>query len=182
MTDRYLLFSAPMVRACLSGRKTQTRRIAKDPNRPPMHAGDTLIGRESFRLGTMHDDARPTAAPVGARVFYEADRDDRTGTPTWAGILRPSIHQPRWAARIVRPVTGVRIERLHDLTHDDAIAEGLIWEPVFEAWRAIPSPNWPTFTDPVRSYAGLWNHINGRRAWDANPLVWVITFEKENRP
>ena len=210
MVERPVLFSAPMVRALLAGRKTQTRRIAK-PRRAnsllarepdgsmmwtdsfildagnrtalleeaPAHVGETMYVREAFRFGVQFDDVKPSMVPqtqgsVGRTVFYEAD-----GTPCHnycAGKLRPGIHMPRWCSRIERTIVDVRLERLEDCSEADAIAEGLVWNPALEAWAALETPSWPTFTDPRRSYAGLWNHINGPGSWAQNPLVWVIEF------
>jgi hypothetical protein len=71
----------------------------------------------------------------------------------------PSIHMPRWASRITLEVTGVRVERLMDISEDDARAEGVEAGPCY----CIP-------------YRRLWEQINGAGSWSANPWVWVVSF------
>jgi hypothetical protein len=212
MSDRRMLFSPPMVRAILAGRKTQTRRLAKprrrnslfaleddgspmwgdsfilDPGNAawleeekPMRAGDRIIGCEAYRFDEKWDKTKPSEVPPtdgdgDTPVLYDVDP-----LPAWAegiaGKLRPSMFMVPWASRLRLPVTEVRLERLHAITAADAIAEGLLWRPApIEAWSALDHPSWPTFTDPVRSYEGLWKHINGGESWEANLLVWVFTF------
>lgn len=79
---------------------------------------------------------------------------------------KPSIHMPRWASRITLEVTGVRVERLQDISRGDAMAEG------------CPFPNMAQGDDPRKWYADLWNEINGPGSWDANPWVWVVEFRR----
>lgn len=79
---------------------------------------------------------------------------------------RPGIHMFRWASRITLEVTGVRVERLQDITRGDAMAEG------------CPFPNLAQGDDPRHWYTQLWETINGPGSWDANPWVWVIEFKK----
>jgi hypothetical protein len=87
---------------------------------------------------------------------------------------RPSIHMPRWASRITLEVTGVRVERLQDISVADAIAEGVVecnqnlrgLEPCME-WRY--------------AYEDLWGQINGQGSWDANPWVWVVSFNARGK-
>lgn len=80
----------------------------------------------------------------------------------------PSIHMPRWASRINLEITNVRAERLQDITPDDAIAEGV---EEFAVEHKL-SGYWTT------SYARLWDQINGPGAWDLNPWVWVVEFNR----
>ena len=82
------------------------------------------------------------------------------------GAVVPAIHMPRWASRITLEVTGVRVERLQDITRGDAMAEG------------CPFPNMARGDDPRKWYRDLWEQINGAGSWDANPWVWVVTFRK----
>jgi hypothetical protein len=87
---------------------------------------------------------------------------------------RPSIHMPRWASRITLRITDIRVERLQDISEDDALAEGaprLLWDGEGAFYDS------PTGQHRV-GFAGLWNHINGPGAWDANPWVWVVAFER----
>lgn len=93
------------------------------------------------------------------------------------GNWRSSLHQPRWLSRLRLAVTSIRVERVQDISAEDAKSEGLLWDPVLEAWTAVDQPSWPRFTDPARAYAGLWNDLHGADSWNANPWVWVVTFE-----
>jgi len=77
---------------------------------------------------------------------------------------RPSIHMPRWASRTTLEITGVRVERLQDISRGDAMAEG------------CPFPNMAEGDDPRQWFAELWAQINGAVSWDANPWVWVVEF------
>jgi hypothetical protein len=79
---------------------------------------------------------------------------------------RPSIHMPRWASRIDLEITGVRVERLQDISRGDAMDEG------------CPFPNMAHGDDPRQWYAQLWDTINGPGGWAVNPWVWVIEFRK----
>jgi len=136
---------------------------------PYGEAGDRLYVRETWQhsnhpCGPYEDDCI---------VFYRADYlDDPLGPDlerSADGIRRqwrPSIHMPRAASRIALEVTGVRVERLHDITDADALAEG-----VDRTNTSIPGYARDRF---IR----LWTSINGNESWDANPWVWVIEFRK----
>ncbi len=93
----------------------------------------------------------------------------------------PSIHMRREYSRILLEITGVRVERLQDISDADAVAEGIrrIGEG-FERWHPDPADTEYTGTtkDPVLGYRGLWEFINGAGSWDANPWVWVVTFKR----
>lgn len=94
----------------------------------------------------------PEAYRSPAHCIYAATR------PGVELAWRPSIHMPRWASRITLEVTDVRVERLQDLSDDDAIAEG------------VPPDHGPGFAD-------LWDDLNGKRApWSSNPWVWCVSF------
>lgn len=214
MSDRPILFSAPMVRALLAGTKTQTRRIVKDSawvmddcdagydgqtiGVPPYidrtrcpygQPGDRLWVRENWqawdRISHEYDEAEPwdkdrrgglTFAQYYAehgrphKVTYEAD-------PEYSGPWNPSIHMPRWASRITLEITGVRVERLQEISHRDAAAEG--W-PADDEARAL-AEHAPGCADDaaIEWYADLWDSINGRSSWDANPWVWVVEFKRQ---
>lgn len=95
---------------------------------------------------------------------------------------RPSIHMPRWASRITLVITGVRVERLNEISEADAIAEGIeklmeVTHFRFPAWRDYSGRS-PGTLDAVLSYKTLWESINGPGSWDANPWVWVVEFKK----
>jgi hypothetical protein len=195
MAERPILFSGPLVRVILEGRKTQTRRVVKreplawledfapefvaDPGNhlsPYGHAGDRLWVRERFDLDRDFDDMSPAEAfaHCGAHghrpgVRYAADG---ISAESWArdpwGKPRPSIHMPRWASRIDLEVTDVRIERLQAITEEDAVAEGITSDPA----DLIPARD---------VFADLWQQINGNHegcSWAANPWVWVVSFRR----
>lgn len=170
MKERPILFSAPMVRAILEGRKTQTRRIAKefDPTPGKMdgilsrhpHQQGCRYGKPGDRLWVREtwgwDDEDPSAVNPRYRATHSsADR--------WI----PSIHMPRWASRITLKVESVRLERLQDISQKDAYSEGV-------------TINDPDGCDPVMSFAELWESINGPGSWEANPWVWVVQFKRIN--
>ncbi|EHE8113918.1 hypothetical protein J0R36_003651 [Salmonella enterica subsp. enterica serovar Adjame] len=99
---------------------------------------------------------------VYAEHFGDESREDR-GFP-W----RPAIHMPRWASRITLEITDVRVERLRDLSEEDAKSEGI-----------IPSaggvlPGW----EYRINFRDLWMDIYGTDNWEANPWVWVIEFKR----
>ncbi|MGO0792773.1 hypothetical protein ACTOWA_23205 [Herbaspirillum seropedicae] len=109
---------------------------------------------------------------------------------------RPSIHMPRWASRFLLEVTGVRVERLQDIREEDALTEGIEKNWTGDPGRGqngfgtvgwIPDCGWinymedmdgePAYT-PQDSFRSLWQSINGRASWEANPWVWVIGFRR----
>ncbi len=184
--ERPILYSAPMVRAYLDGTKTQTRRIIKpswwrclDPEDEEDQAqaltmcpygkpGDRLWGRETF-APTDGDGSTPCS------VIYRADDNRGVEDPaevTW----KPSIFMPRWASRMLAEVVSVRVERVQDISEEDAIAEGV---------QALPiGPDRRPFLGkiPTRSardgFRMLWKSINGLESWEANPWVWVVEFKR----
>lgn len=172
MKDRPILFSAPMVRAILANTKTQTRRVARVN---PMHQGMALepgemahgIPLKTCPYGQPGDRlwVRETWAPLTVGYAYRAD-------PVWNGPpadrWRPSIHMPRAASRITLEVTGVRVEKLQDISEADAQAEG--------AARHISPAAF--LTGHRQGYRLLWESINGPDSWAANPWVWVIEFKR----
>ena len=198
MKERPILFSAPMVRALLAGTKTQTRRIFKpermtwDANgRYKTHAmrgGELSItgsgpfkpsswlhycpyGQPGDRLWVRESFARVPTACGSEDIVFAADYQD--GSDRAAGVrYTPSIHMPRAASRITLEVTGVRVERLQDISSDDARAEGCPDKPVDGAEQAsidLLAKLW---------YHDLWEQINGLDSWAANPWVWVVEFKR----
>lgn len=215
MTERPILFSAPMVRALLDGSKTQTRRAVK-PRRdrgigcelaPNEIAGEINGGdftnavygapgehlwvRESWQ-GPLVDSALFERRGGDIALFrkpeycrYAADGGPRPEYLDADGRLRqgwrPGIHMFRWASRITLEVTGVRIERLQDISEADAKAEGCDCL----TWNGEPGPadliDWPlkTVNRPwANGFALLWESINGDGTWAANPWVWVVEFRR----
>ena len=129
----------------------------------------------------------------GAPTFYASDR---TGMPSldvvspetgnqWGWRFKIGRFMPAWASRITLEVTGVRIERLQEISEEDAIAEGLNIFNEDDAnlyYSALALDNqWPEgwhFDDPIGAYRELWESINGPDSWADNPWVWVIEFRK----
>lgn len=216
--ERPVIFSGPMVRAILAGRKTQTRRALKLQPIPfavddkgtlcdvgLLHVeGDRLPRITLGRVVTMQEVpfavgdrlwVRERAHIDGREVNYAADYP---GSDLSGLGYRPSIHMPRWASRITLEVTEVRIERLHNISHEDAAAEGLIADRTpaggilrnvaRDECRPIVRTQWQGAPDlPLRgmeraAYRDLWNSIHGKDAWDANPWVAAITFRPVSVP
>lgn len=134
--------------------------------------GDRLWVREAWKTHSLFNDLPPRDLSKGSRIFYLAG-----GYSPDAARYRHARFMPRWASRTLLEVEAVRVERLQAISEADAIAEGLRFRPALDAWSA-GDDNWPTFTDPRRSYAGLWDAINGVNAWNANPWVWVVSFRR----
>ena len=181
MREHPLLMQGPLVRATLEGRKTQTRRPVKnealpytgywaeclckeiDPSDTPCvtcamrfpgipEAGDRLWVRETW-TAAMHDPKGP------ADCLYRAD-DNRGVEDLAEAKWTPSIHMPRWACRLVLPLVSVRVERVQDITEEDAKAEGV--EPIGGSYR--------------EGFREVWQSIYG--TWDANPWVWVAEWKE----
>nr|DAW60715.1 MAG TPA: ASCH domain protein [Caudoviricetes sp.] len=220
MSIKPILFNTEMVRAILDGRKTCTRRVIKpQPDekhtyplgfvndsteikdigsfrfgmseyggliqyaKPPYQPGDILYVRETWCKGL-------------ERYIYRADysdtekfyRDGKEIEMKW----HPSIHMPKEAARIWLKVTDVRVERLQEITEEQACMEGT--DPWDEA--CYENNGWhPTFSDPdsggdpnmIDGFHKLWNSTIkksdlDRYGWDASPWVWVIEFERCEKP
>lgn len=183
--EKPILFTGAMVNAILEGRKTQTRRIVK-PQPASMDAlwpddsahtswrevverqdeavkqgwckhgkpGDRLWVRETF-LNNALDGYEPV-------YFYRADDPDKPADKKW----KPSIFMPRIASRITLKIESVRVERLQEISDDDAIAEGM------ESYESNENMRYPH-----EQFMVLWNKINGKtRDWKSNPWLWVISF------
>lgn len=93
------------------------------------------------------------------------------------GRWRPSIHMPRWASRLTLEITDVHVERLNDISADDAHAEGVqAWIETFNQSSSYHE-NGQLQAYPVTAFSRLWQSINGPDSWDANPWVWCISFK-----
>jgi hypothetical protein len=142
--------------------------------------GDRLWVRETFRAEELATDTPPeTAGTDGVRfaaddafVVIENTQDasdkwcEAYANGKWKAQWRPSIFLPRWASRITLDVIKVRVERLNEITHADAIAEG-----------CNPHPNCK-HQSCCDDYMRLWESINGAGSWSENPWVWVIEFKR----
>lgn len=114
-------------------------------------------------------------------VFTPPHADFRKGRhskdpETKAWHKRLGRFMPRKASRITLEVTAVRVERLQDISEEDALAEGLTeWQGMW-GWPEDTQARWSR--DPVAAYRCLWESINGSGSWDANPWVWVVEFRR----
>jgi hypothetical protein len=209
MKERPILFSGPMVRAIIDGRKTMTRRVAKTDGLDLVGSCGNSATGDVFLVGRdWVGNTVPVKCPyglVGDRLWVrETWGNGWTSKPVETDALcykatplkdqgfkichrwRPSIHMPRWASRITLEITAVRVERLQDITEEDAQKEGvesvLYCEERF--WRAYghnPLPGGGELTatrDAKRSFQTLWSSINGPDSWASNPWVWVIEFRR----
>lgn len=188
MKIRPILFNTEMVRAILEGRKTCTRRVLKQPFEvhpngyitksrgnerlcpyiPPYQPGDILYVRETWCKGSYGNEKE--------KYYYKAD--DNNFFCTW----HPSIHMPKEAARIWLKVTDVRVERLQEITDDGAKAEGA-------NWKNGKNVGWEEKMrrTAVERFAEIWNSTIkksdlDRYGWDVNPWVWVVEFERCEKP
>lgn len=199
MKARPILFRPSMVRALLDGRKTQTRRMIKklDPTadgdieecdvyvgeffqwkheerQPSFHCpygdpGDLLWVRETFKK---EDDKYYYLADWGTgplkaqRLWKNEETGQRHFWPKW----KPSIHMPRVASRLTLEIINVRVERLQNISNQDALAEGI---ESTEFWREEHPPS--------ICFSVLFNRINGPDIWNSNPWVWVIEFKVHHK-
>lgn len=197
MAIKPILFNAEMVRAILDGRKSCTRRAIKpQPDekhtyplgfitdstekkevgcfgfavneyggsiqyvKPPYRyaPGDILYVRETWKK-----------APNGYFYYEDWQRNDIADVTKW----KPSIHMPKEAARIWLKVTDVRVERLQDMTSEQISREGV----------EVEYPHVLNGEEKRYAFSTLWNSTIkksdiDRYGWDANPYVWVISFER----
>lgn len=189
MAIKPILFNTEMVRAILDGRKTVTRRLVKflsrkNPNwtgyvkdglmlyngrnepcikKAPYQPGDILYVRESY-------------SELSFGYVYKADGEniDHLGNVIkW----RPSIHMPKEAARIWLKVTDVRVERLQDIDGKWCVKEGIGEEPLKHVGEDFVKGMFHDLWDSTIKKSDL-----DRYGWDANPWVWVIEFERCEKP
>lgn len=124
------------------------------------------VARSDYKTGRGYKCSYP--ATDGIQEFIDAE-DNVTDRCT------PSIHMPRWASRITLEITGVRAERLQDISEADAKAEG-----IQKAWQYADCYYTPSgdYASARVAFQRLWESINGPESWDANPFVWVIEFKR----
>ncbi|MGH1594083.1 hypothetical protein ACRBEJ_08670 [Yersinia proxima] len=161
--------------------------------------GDQLWVREAYRMAKSLDAHSPSVvAELSLNAGYKKPwapiqlEADGTRIGKWAGFdtppvlteagkLRPSLHMPRWASRINLLITGVRVERLQDISEQDAMSEGIDADCLAESqdhYDCIADHNM-TGRPTARGYfSNLWQSIYGEESWEANPWVWVIEFER----
>ncbi|QXF03563.1 MULTISPECIES: hypothetical protein [Xanthomonas] len=196
MRERPILFNGAMVRAILSGTKSQTRRVVKgmaldwldnakftpqyvaDPRNdmcPFGKIGDRLWVKETTVRVEEHGYIGPVhAASDEGQACLDGGLapapDDMTEVEPWEIKLRPSIHMPRSMCRLVLEITDVRVERLHAISEADALAEGVDHVAVDLARvTGVDCAARVLFRD-------IWTSTGGD--WGANPWVWVICFRR----
>lgn len=188
MAIKPILFNTEMVRAILDRRKTCTRRVIKLPEnmdgipvgkggdssnplgfmypgcikRPQYQPGDILYVRETWKK-----------APNGYYYYEDWQRNDIADVTKW----KPSIHMPKEAARIWLKVTDVRVERLQKITADGIRNEGLSSAAVHCGDMEIALKEWENLWNNTIKKSDL-----DRYGWNANPWVWVIEFERCEKP
>ncbi|EKH8077914.1 hypothetical protein P5Q53_002780 [Salmonella enterica] len=134
--------------------------------------GDRIWVRETFRVHSRATDVATLVYRASVRNSWTEQTHrvpiavcDKPSTPEkWT----PSIHMPRWASRILLEITDVRVERLRDLSEEDAKSEG-ITPP---AGGVLPGWEYRI------NFRDLWMDIYGTDSWEANPWVWVIEFKR----
>lgn len=201
MKMRPILFSTAMVQAILVGRKTQTRRVVKPRsyitdvvdgvayemteddsqpiNCPYGQPGDILWVRETwcyvmlFHAHDLLEGSRDRNLYVYKTSFHEDWME--YAKEKYGYKWRPSIHMPFAAARIFLRIKSVRVEKLQDISGQDAIHEGVAM-PTYSPASLLE--NWRTAKELFNS---LWQSINGPESWNANPWVWVVEFERISR-
>ena len=208
MAIKPILFNTEMVRAILDGRKTCTRRIV----RPPYFVdGDENDKRSLITLRTATKNSSlyrqigqmpyPDAPYRINDILYVREtwcknpnydeyyfRTRESGIAPYGLKWRPSIHMPKEAARIWLKVTDVRVERLQEITENEAVKEGIY---VANCKDCNAPFGCDTCTDEgyneIDEFAELWNSTIkksdlDRYGWDASPYVWVIEFERCEKP
>lgn len=219
MNFKPILFSTEMVQAILDGRKTQTRRIVKarkgeslkyelwedeirKPNIEPIiysgggayslidnthlcpygEPGDVLWVRESWAYTGIYYIYKAN----GDKFWLDENYEESVQKIKW----RPSIHMPKEASRVFLKVKSIRVERLQDITEEDAIAEGVL---TLGIWESDNHRYWQNYLEAGKddqdvcisakeSFKTLWQSINGPDSWEANPWVWVIKFKRIEKP
>ncbi len=191
-----IIFTGENVRAILEGRKTQTRRIVRKKDVTiasiascPYVPGDHLWVRETFIFWKGNDvresyigtDMKPVLGPP-PHYKYRASEPNCVKDSIGKAMFkwRPAIFMPRNASRLTLEITDVRIERLRDISEEDALAEGInLDSPAEREWTGTRKSN-----DCHRGrFVMLWDSINRRHhPWASNPWVWAITFKKLEGP
>lgn len=182
MKERPILFSAPMVRAILDGRKTMTRRIYK-PKFDKWQVGDRLWVRETYvpyhpeKNEGMQDfdtDVLKVAYCATEPDFlgdcFDAESRQEMDEYGYVSRWKPSIFMPRKYSRILLEITELKHERLHGISEADAKREGVEYEPDF--WN-----NDMSYSSYQNGFRSIWEQINGRESWEQNPEVVAIGFK-----
>jgi hypothetical protein len=187
MMDRPILFSGEMVRAILEGRKTQTRRVIKPQpncihdNKQMIWQSDEwkacpygqrrgiLIFKTTWAVAKDYDHLKPSQLPKFLNFWSLFDGTPR---PDWCGKSRPGRFLPKFLYYLMPrgEIVNVRVERVQDISENDAITEGV---------NLFLDPFGDVLITAKEEYKELWDSINGKKyPWSSNPVVWVIEFKR----
>ena len=199
MKEHPIIFSGPMVRAILDGRKTQTRRVIKpqpeivdkEPryrkntwalwsDKIPKYKGGLIVSCPYGKPGDLlyvKETWRPIAS--SEQLLYRADIYNVMAWDEF-GKWRPSIHMPRKASRITLEITDVRVASLNDMIEEDARSEGIVDGGCLNCGEHEPCGCNDPQPNARDAFIYLWNSINEKRGygWIMNPWVWVISFKR----
>jgi hypothetical protein len=201
-----ILFKPEMIRAILDGKKTMTRRIIKMKPLPTDLKEMMKLG--NFRGSRFYDQVSNTYSnkipyKIGEVIYvkekvYEADgiltgpelvyfvdelKEQKWNHEGWR--WKSPLFMPEYDARLFLKIHLIRVERLQDISMFDVMAEGVEYMPCETAgedpwFRCYFNDQWAH--DHKLSYGSLWDKINGEGSYDLNPWVWVIVFEKTEKP
>lgn len=216
MKERPILFSGPMIRSIRRDAKTNTRRVIQYPRHTGafvlMEMNDGTYWPFVSMDGESTDDGHGCETPMncpygqtgdriwvkethirrGDRAIYRADHDpvEAAGLGGMYGGWTPSIFMFRKHSRITLEITNVRVQRLQEISDEDARAEGIEpnWCGDLSGWNEqehgwfdyLAGEDDPPCYSPRESFRSLWNSINFKRGfgWDTNPWVWALSFKQ----
>lgn len=187
-----IIFSTEMTKAILEGRKTQTRRVlnwkenyeygngtysVSDKYGDWLDITETTFNRYGQKGDILY--VRETFAKYNNKeeYLYKADINININ---FKRLWKPSIFMPKAAARLFLKITNVRVEKLQDISGDDAIREGIIDGGCLNCGNNEPCGCKNPEPDKIDAFVYLWDSINKKRGygWFTNPYVWVIEFER----
>lgn len=197
--ERPILFSTPMVQAIIEGRKTVTRRIIKKQPEVDQQTGghyldlfNRVVSWEAYK------ESMPPFCPYGGIghilwvretfcstytvgaddkeiILYKANDGDERILDAMGWKWKPSLFMPKYQCRLFLEITSIRVERLQEITREDAAKEGV-------CFTDDKKPSWvQKHRFPEENFQILWEMINGKHSWAANPWVWVIEFKPINK-
>lgn len=210
--ERPILFSTEMVKAILEGRKTQTRRtkglelINANPDdwqfewadfalkQPYRFTKKSSVNEKSLSDRSFHQEAIACSYGKPGDILWVRETWDygypyayKADGVAAIGKWRRSIHIPKKAARLWLEITSVRVERLNEISEQDARKEGVVRNYLVGFARG--SEEWKNYSNDsmilnnaTKSFMSLWESINGEDSWNTNPFVWVIEFKQIKKP
>ena len=145
---------------------------------PKWEVGDRLWVRETWTLWEDPDDGLDWVLyREGGKMRFPNIQNLAMPNDPFADKWRPSIHMPRWASRIILEITNVRVERLQEITEEDAVKEGAGPEFEVDVATFCCGGKIPASTH-VLGFKHLWDSTTDKHPWSSNPLVWVIEFKR----